>query len=388
MTFHQLFLHPLDLPSTSVDFPSISGTINQQSVHQWDLSSTFSESAGPALNFPRIRGTFRQPLSTFCASAGHSVNFLFIRGTFRQLSVRPLGLPSSFCKAVVSFVYFCQLSVCLWGILWNHHASAGPPSTFRTAAWPSINFNQLYVRPRKLPSTFGAATGPSINFRQLLYILGTFRLTFHWTVGSSITFSQISVRCIRQLVSTFRAAAGPSVNFLCVCTTFRQLPISFYASAGPYVNFWQISLTLRERPSTSVKFPWVHGIFRQHSLHPWDLLLTFRVSTVPAINLLWDCGTLCQLSVHPRDLLSTFCACAGPWVDFRELLCIRGPSVNFLCFHRAFYLLSVWQRDFPSSSNIFPYIRGILCQLPLTFRASAVLSINSRKHFMHPQDLP
>ena len=141
------------------------------------------------------------------------------------------------------------------------------------------------MQPRKLPSTFGVATGPSINFRQLLYILGTFRLTFHGTVGSSITFSQISVRCIRQHLSTFRAAAGPSVSLLCVCTTFRQLPSSFHACAGPYVNFWQISLTLREHPSTSVKFPWVHGIFRQHSLHPWDLPLTFRVSTIPTFNL-------------------------------------------------------------------------------------------------------
>ena len=77
------------LPSTSVNFPCIWGTICQHSVCQRDLSSTFRVSAGPSLNFPRICRTFRQPPSTFCASKGHSVNFLCISGTFHQLSVHP-----------------------------------------------------------------------------------------------------------------------------------------------------------------------------------------------------------------------------------------------------------------------------------------------------------
>ena len=118
--FCKLSVQPCDLTSTSINFPSFSGTIRQYSVHQQGLSSTFHAPVGPSLNFPRICGTFCQPPSTFCASTGHSVNFPCIRRNFvnfRQLSVRPLDLPSTFRMAVGSSVHFCQLSVRLWDIL-------------------------------------------------------------------------------------------------------------------------------------------------------------------------------------------------------------------------------------------------------------------------------
>ena len=139
----------------------------------------------------------------------------------------------------------------------------------------------------------------------------------------------------------------------------------------------------------------------QLSVHPRELLSTFCACAGLSGDfrqLLCIRGTFRELSIRLRDLLSTFCPCAGPWVDFRQLCASVGTSVKFPCFRRAFHLLSVWQRDFPSSSNNFPYIRGIFCQLPLTSVRPQYLPSTSvnflctrgifRKQSAWPQNLP
>ena len=136
-------------------------------------------------------------------------------------------------------------------------------------------------------------------------------------------------------------------------------------------------------------------------------------------------GTFRELSMDPRDLLSTFCACAGPWVDFRQLLCIRGTfrqlsvflqglssafrmavklsvkfqqisihpwdllstSINFLCIRSTFHQLpSTFRAPAGSSVNNLHSCRTYR-QHQFTFRASAGLIVNLRQLFMRPGDL-
>ena len=213
-----------------------------------------------------------------------------------------------------------------WGLRSTFHAAAGLSVNIPCGRGPSVNFSCIHGTLRA-SGTFCASSGLYINFScvfgTVCKLPSTFvhsrdpPLTFHGTVGPSVTFSQISVRCIHQLFVNFSCGQVHSVNFLCVHTTFRhfvstQSFVIFRASTGPSVNFCQLSLTLRDRPSTSVKFPWVHGNFCQHSVLAQDL----------------------------RETSVNFCASLG-------------PSVNFPCYRRAFHLLSVWQRDFHQVSTTF-----------------------------------
>ena len=81
-----------DVPSTSVNFLCVRGTIHQIFVCQCEHSVILSKHSvrlpnlpSTSVNFPCIHATFCQLVSTFCASAGHSVNFPFVHGTFREL---------------------------------------------------------------------------------------------------------------------------------------------------------------------------------------------------------------------------------------------------------------------------------------------------------------
>ena len=172
--------------------------------------------AGPSINFPSARGTFRQLSSTFHSSAGHSIIILCGHGTFCQLSkqlyVWPRDFLSTFLAPMGPSLKFSSTfrvagrpSVnfpCIHGTFCKHL------STFLESAGPSSNFRQISVGPRDLPSTFHASmglpstfhayAGPSVDFPQLLCIRGT--------------FSEFSMH-LRDLLSTFRACVGPSVDF-------------------------------------------------------------------------------------------------------------------------------------------------------------------------------
>ena len=99
--FHQLFVHLLDTPLTSINFPCFQGNFCQLFVHQQDLPSS-------TVNIPCIRWTLRQHhqlstppleiLSTICAFVGPSDNF-------RQLSLSPCDLPSNFCVSKGSYEF-------------------------------------------------------------------------------------------------------------------------------------------------------------------------------------------------------------------------------------------------------------------------------------------
>ena len=213
-------MHPLDLPSTSVNFC-------QLSVRPQELPLTVRASAGTSVNFAQHSIRLWELPSI-------SVNFPYVSGKFHQLSVHPLELPSTsvnypgalgILSNSVNFLWirrpsvnFCQLSVRLWDL----------SSTFRASVELSVKFGGPSVRLRDLPSisvsfpcvcgtfcqfwsTLRASAVPSINFRHLSVFGGTFRhfpSTFHASVGCSVNFCQL----------------------LCICRTFRQFPTSFHAS--------------------------------------------------------------------------------------------------------------------------------------------------------------
>ena len=115
-----------------------------------------------------------------------------------------------------------------------------------------------------------------------------------------------------------------------------------------------------------------------------------------------------------QDLLSTFCACAGPSVDFCQLLCIRGTfcqlsllpqglspafriaaglsvkfqqpsvhlqylpstSVNFLCTRGIFRKQSAQRQNLPSTSVDSPCILGTYHKLAPTFREAGGPPVN------------
>ena len=118
------------LPSTFVNFTSVSETFHQLSVRPQDLPST-------SINILSVRGK-------------HFVQKLDLPLNFRQLSVWPRVLPSSF-----------RASAGLQSSSVNIPCSHGLPSTcvnFSAAAGPTVNFpcirrtfRQLYVRSRDHP---------------------------------------------------------------------------------------------------------------------------------------------------------------------------------------------------------------------------------------------
>ena len=104
VNFRELSAHPQDPPSTlsaslgpSVSFLCVHSTFHQLFVHPQDLLST-------SVTFLCIRGIFCQLPSTFCASVEPSVNS-------RQLSAHPWDHPSTFQANAGPSVNFCQLSV-------------------------------------------------------------------------------------------------------------------------------------------------------------------------------------------------------------------------------------------------------------------------------------
>ena len=152
----------------------------------------------------------------------------------------------------------------------------------------------------------------------------------------------------------------------------------------------------------------------QHSVHPWELPSTFLACAGPSVDfrqLLCIRGTFREIFMCPREILSTSCTCAGPSVDFRQLLCIRGtfrqlsvlPQGLSSVFRMAaglsvkFQQPSVHLQYLPSTSVNFCAPAGSSInnlhggktyrQYQLTFRASAGLTINLPQLFVRPGDL-
>ena len=151
VNFHHHSVHPRDLPSTCVNSPFIcvpSVNFRKYFVHPWDLTKR----SGQLLVLPSA-----------------SVNFLCILGTLRQLSVHPRDLQSTFCASVGSSINFpCGLGVFCQHFVW-------PMDLLSTLVnFPCLHgaFAQLSVRPWHFPSTFTVAGGTYVNFS---YIRETLR---------------------------------------------------------------------------------------------------------------------------------------------------------------------------------------------------------------------
>ena len=155
-TFHQVLVHPRDIPSTFC--ASTGHSVNSRKLYVWprNLPSTFEHSrnllltfratVGPSVTFSQLSVRLWVFLSTFVnfsCGRGYSVNFLCVCTTtdnFHQLSVHPLVLPWTFLMATkpsVKFPWVCR----------TFHQL---PSTFRASAVPFINFRQRFVHPRDL----------------------------------------------------------------------------------------------------------------------------------------------------------------------------------------------------------------------------------------------
>ena len=142
---------------------------------------------------------------------------------------------------------------------------------------------------------------------------------------------------------------GPSDGFLCVRWTFCQLPATFRVVAV-----------------VSVNFPCVRRTFRQLFVR----LRLFR-----------------QLSVRPQDLPSTFFASTQPPATSINFPCVRWTFRELFYGSRAFHQISVSPRDLPSTSVNFLCVVSTFHELPSTFCALAVPSINFCQLFVHPRDL-
>ena len=162
-TFRQLSVHPLDFPSTLVNFSCAQGNFCQLSVHPMDILPI-------TVNLLYINGSFHQLLSFFCASERSSINSCEHSLHLKDL----LSTSVKFRASAGHFVYFRQCFV--------HPLDL--PSTFRANAGPSLYFYQLSVRPQNLLSTFCTAEGPSINHP----------LTFRAFVDPAVNFRHISLR--------------------------------------------------------------------------------------------------------------------------------------------------------------------------------------------------
>ena len=162
VSFHQLSVRPLNIPSTSINIPCGHGTFHQFSVQLRDLSPTFRASEGPSINFPYVRG--------------RSVNFC-------QLSV---------------WLRDYQIFMCQRNIL-------SSSANIRAASGPSINLRQLSMRLQNLLST-------SVNFPCIHVTFRQLASTFCASVGHSVIFPFIR-GTFRQLWSILRVSTVPSVNF-------------------------------------------------------------------------------------------------------------------------------------------------------------------------------
>ena len=213
------------------------GELPQLSVRLHDLPSTFCACVGHSVKFWWVRRTIRQLPSPFHASTGASVNFLYGSSTFSQL-------PST-------FVHLQDLT-----------------SIFRASTGHSVIFHQNFL----------VTAGPSINFpsgrRTFHQLLSAFHLSGH----------SITILCGHGTFCQLSKQPRDFCKLPSTCLAARRPPVNICESKGPSVNFCQLSSSPRDFPPTSVKFPWVHGIFRQHSLYPLDLPSTFHACAGPSID--------------------------------------------------------------------------------------------------------
>ena len=153
---HQLPVHPRDLPSTSVNFPS-----RRKSSRKFP--SAFQVGKRPSGNFHYGRKTLCQLPSFYHAARRPSVHFLQLSlqpETFHQISVWPQDLFSASMKCPCGRVTFCKF-------LLNFPAVRKRCVNFRLAWRPCVNFCQLFMRPIDFPSTsFNSLCGQNI-LRQL-----------------------------------------------------------------------------------------------------------------------------------------------------------------------------------------------------------------------------
>ena len=218
----------------------------------WHLPSTFCVSTGPSVNFPSSRITIHQLPSTFHSSTGPSVNISCIHGIFHvgagasikfsQISVRSWHLPS-FLNFFMQLPDLPSTSVNFVCICVNFHLLSVCPQIFYQipsafckkvcmAVGSSVNTSQLSVPSQDFPSAFCASARLSINFRQLYmrprYYLSTFvhpqdlTSTFCASTKHSWNF-QCSCQTLCQLLSTFCASVETCIYFLCV----RRFSIKF-----------------------------------------------------------------------------------------------------------------------------------------------------------------
>ena len=131
-----------NLPTTSVHLQCISRSFHQLSVHPWDLPSTYRASTELSVNFHQLP-------STFHAAVGPSVNIPCMYRTVRQFQVRR----ENFCN-------FHPFSACRRDL----------PATFGDLVAPSFHFlcsggpfTQFPVWQRYLLTTFVSVATPSVN---------------------------------------------------------------------------------------------------------------------------------------------------------------------------------------------------------------------------------
>ena len=182
--FPQHFVRKLDLP------------LNFRQLPVWlrDLPSSFRASAGPSVIFHKHSVRLWDLLST-------CVNFSCCCGTYRQLSVHPRDLsPTS-------------------------RASEGPFINFSYIRGRSINFRQLFVRPRNYPTNICVSAEHCVIFSKHSMRpqgLPSTCVNFPCIRVSSVYLHQLFVRpCVRvscyhslrlqDLLSMFRATSGRSV---------------------------------------------------------------------------------------------------------------------------------------------------------------------------------
>ena len=268
LNFRQLSVWLWDLPSIfcasaipSVRFcllsANIRGTMHPLSVRSQDHPSNIRMSTGPFVNFHQLSVHPRDIPSTcvnFCASAGHSVNFLCIHGTFSQpASAGPCVKVSCISRTFSHLQYTFRVAVGpSVNILCGQGTFCQLQSTFHASMGPSLNFpcgrgtfrqHSLWLEDHS--STFLASVGLSVNFREGSVCPWDFTSILH----ASVNFRQLSVRLgeLCQLFLYLRVLQRTSVNLPCVCGTIHQVLVhprdilsTFLAFAGSSVNLREL----------------------------------------------------------------------------------------------------------------------------------------------------
>ena len=381
----------------SCNFWWFGGTFHQPPVWQRLLLSTscmaavlccgdgtFHPFLGWQWHFWCIDWILRNLPATFSKAVETSVHFWSINGTFRPLPEQRRQLLAAFGAAVVPSINFQCIDKTLQQLLVRGGNSRLFPERQRT-------FRQLSVHPRVRPSTFRVSEGPSLNFPCGRGIFCKLLSTFLAFMGHSVNFP-CDYGIFREVASTFRATKRCSINFRLLSIHPQDIPSPFYAATGLSVNiscadgtFLKISVNFSCSQETSVnfpcihwtvcKFPWVHGIFRQYSLHPWDLLSTFHACTGPLIDLPYGSGLFIRFPYGSRtfrQVPTAFCTSMEPFVNFRQLSVhlqyLPSTSINISCTHRIFHKQSARSQSLQSTSVAFPYICWTYSKLASTFR--------------------